>query len=263
MNTNIVLLDGFEFQYRADDYINLTLMCKQTGRKLSTYFRSNHYKEYVKHLASVINCSTESLTEKRVGGIPTQQGTYGHPLIAIHLAQWCSPEMALAVAKLTQAYLKADINLAVDIIKRSSEESINEKGAIIASTIIDRGNDKTVDQIQARVMTKKTNKELNRALSECPKVSKAVYSLAQNSIYKATYGKPIGALKNQRGLNKNDSLRDSMNTDELVHLSFCESMSTKVLDSNKPEGDKACSNSVYETSKKVQMFEQMLLAGVF
>jgi len=261
MNTNIVLLDGFEFQYRADDYINLTLMCKQTDRKFNHYFRTKPTKDFIEAVSLETNIPVAELIQKRVGGIPTQQGTYGHPLIAIHLAQWCSPEIALAVTKLTKSYLTADINLAVDIINRTSDNEIDTKGKDIASVIINRGNDKTLDFIEARVATKKTNKELNRALSECPKVSRAVFPMAQNSMYKATYGKPVGAIKKEKGLGKNDSLRDTMTTDELVHLAFCESMSSKVLDKTKPEGDGACSNSVYETSKKIHLFEQMLISG--
>ena len=69
MSSQIVKIDGFEFQYRDDEYVNLTKMCKQVSRLLSTYLRSNHHKEYINHLALVLNCTASSLIEKRVGGI--------------------------------------------------------------------------------------------------------------------------------------------------------------------------------------------------
>lgn len=263
-NTNIVTVDGFEFQYREDDYVNLTKMCKQVNRLLSTYLRSNHFKEYIQHLAYTLNCTADSLIEKRVGGVPSEQGTYGHPLVAIHLGYWCSAEFALIVSKLTQSYLKADISLAEDIISRTPVEQINDKGASIAGTIIDKAtDDKVVDHIQARANTKQTNKELNRALAECPNVSQKVFPMAQDSIYKATHGVTTGTLKKQRGITKNSgSLRDTLSTDELVRLSFCESMATKVIDKSKPSGDINCSSKVYDTAKKIKLFEDSLLAGI-
>lgn len=260
--TQIVKVDGFEFQYRSDDYVNLTKMCKQVKRLLSTYLRSQYYKEFVKQLALSQNCTAEELVEKRVGGNPKEQGTYGHPMLAIHLAQWLSPQFALAVAKLTQSYLTADVSLAEDILNRATPEAINSKtGKAIATTVIEKADENTEKYIQARLNTKKTNKELNRALSECPNVSKAVFAMSQDSIYKATYGKTIKSLKKEKGLAKRESLRDDMSLDELVHLSFCESMSTKVVDKNKPKGDKRCAKTVYDTASKVKQFETLLLNG--
>lgn len=261
-NTKIVTVDGFKFQYRNDDYVNLTKMCKQVNRNLSTYLRSKHYRDYVAYLSAMQNCTADSFTEKRVGGKCQEQGTYGHPLVAIHLAQWLSPEFALAVSKLTQSYLRADISLAEDILNRTSIDSINsQSGLNVIKHIISKANEETEANIQARLNTKKTNKELNRALSECPNVSKAVYSMAQDSICKATYGKTSKTLKKEKGLAKRQTIRDTMTTDELVHLSFCESMSTKVLDKSKPSGDRRCAKTVYDTSKKVKQFETLLLQG--
>jgi hypothetical protein len=55
----IVTIDGFDFQYRLDDYINLTKMCKQVNRNLSTYLRSKHYKDFLDKLSKRINISKE------------------------------------------------------------------------------------------------------------------------------------------------------------------------------------------------------------
>jgi hypothetical protein len=261
-STKIVTVDGFDFQYRNDDYVNLTKMCKQANRKLNHYLRTKPTKQYQEVLSSVTNICVSNLIEIRKGGKPQEQGTYGHPLIAIHLAQWLSPEFALAVAKLTQSYLHADISIAEDILNRTPSDSINSStGLNVIKHIINKADENTEAAIQARLNTKKTNKELNRALSECPNVSKAVYSMAQDSICKATYGKTTKSIKKEKGLAKRDTIRDTMTTDELVHLSFCESMSTKVLDKNKPSGDRRCAKTVYDTSKKVKQFETLLLEG--
>jgi len=262
-STKIVTVDGFDFQYRNDDYVNLTKMCKQSGKQLKRFLALKDTKDKLKLLRNeVVLNDHEDIIEKRVGGNSKEQGTYGHPVVAIYLAQWLSPEFALAVAKLTQSYLHADISIAEDILNRTSSDSINSStGLNVIKHIINKADENTEAAIQARLNTKKTNKELNRALSECPNVSKAVYSMAQDSICKATYGKTTKSIKKEKGLAKRDTIRDTMTTDELVHLSFCESMSTKVLDKNKPSGDRRCAKTVYDTSKKVKQFETLLLEG--
>lgn len=258
--TSIINVDGFEFQYKDNDYINLTKMCKQAGRKFNHYFRTQPTKEYLSVVEAETNVVVADLIEKRVGGVPTEQGTYGHPLVAIHLAQWLSPEFALAVTKLMQSYLKADVTLATDILDRATPEQVNAQGQQLANVLVEKADEKTEGHIQARLNTKNTNRELNRALADCPNVSRAVFSMAQNSIYNASYGKTLKSLKKERGLvKKDDSIRDTLTTKELVHLAFCESMSADVLDSNKPSGDINCSKSVYDTSKQVKDFAKRLV----
>ena len=97
-NTNIVTVDGFEFQYRDDEYINLTKMCKQTGKKINHYFRTQSTQAFLGQLALRLNKDVKTLVFSKLGGIPTEQGTWGHPLVALHLAQWLSPEIYVDIA---------------------------------------------------------------------------------------------------------------------------------------------------------------------
>lgn len=258
--TNIVTVDGLEFQYKDNGYINLTKMCKQAGRKFNHYFRTKPTKEYLEALSAETNIVVADLIEKRVGGVPSEQGTYGHPLVAINLAQWLSPEFAVAAAQLMQSYIKADVSLATNILNRATPEQLNQQGQQLANVLIQKADPKTEAHIQARLNTKNTNRELNKALADCPNVSRAVFSMAQDAIYKATYGKAIKTLKKEKGLvKKDDSIRDTLTTRELVHLAFCESLSTEVIDNTKPSGDINCSKSVYDTSKQVKEFAKSLI----
>lgn len=259
--TSIVIIDGLNFQYRQDDYVNLTNMCKQVNKKIAHYFTNANTKTYLVALSNEVGIQISELTEIRRGGVPTEQGTYGHPLVAIHLAQWLSPEFAVAAAKLMQSYLKADVSLASNILERATPEQVNAQGQQLANVIVEKADAKTEAHIQARLNTKNTNRELNKALAECPNVSRAVFSMAQDSIYKATYGKAIKTIKKEKGLiKKDDSIRDTLTTKELVHLAFCESLSAEVLDNTKPSGDLNCSKSVYETSKQVKDFAKSLVS---
>jgi len=256
--TTIVNVNGFQFQYRNDEYVNLTNMCKQVGKKIGHYFSNETTKNYIETLSTVIHIPISQLTEIRRGGIPTEQGTYGHPLVAIHLASWLSPEFAVAAAQTFQSYLKADVSLATNILERATPEQVNAQGEQLANVLVEKADIKTEAHIQARLNTKNTNRELNKALADCPNVSRAVFSMAQDAIYKASYGKAIKTIKKEKGLEKQDSIRDTLSTRELVHLAFCESLSAEVLDNTKPSGDLNCSKSVYDTSKQVKEFAKKM-----
>lgn len=86
-------LDKVKFQY-----INLTEMCKQAGRRLDNYLANVSTKAYLNVLSTRLNIEPSVLVRTKVGGIPTEQGTWGHPLVALHLAQWLSPEIYVDIA---------------------------------------------------------------------------------------------------------------------------------------------------------------------
>ena len=117
--TNIVTVDGFNFQYRDDEYINLTKLCKQAGKKMGHYFVNQTTKSYINILSNKLGIEPSMLVRTKVGGIPTEQGTWGHPLVALHFAQWVSPEMyvdiALKLSHLVNQNFLNDFNLEQDI----------------------------------------------------------------------------------------------------------------------------------------------------
>lgn len=259
-----VQIGNYSFQCRDDEYVNLTKMCNQAGKKLKRFLEQEDTKAKLQALQSKVDLSDphvqtkKPLIEKRVGGTPSEQGTYGHPLVALFLAQWLSPEFAVAMAQLAQSYFKADVSLATNILERATPEQVNTQGEQLANVLVEKADVKTEAHIQARLNTKNTNRELNKALADCPNVSRGVFAMAQDAIYKASYGKAIKTIKKEKGLDKQDSIRDTLTTRELVHLAFCESLSAEVLDNTKPSGDINCSKSVYNTSKQVKEFAKKL-----
>ncbi len=77
---------------REDGFINLTQMCRANGKKLDNYFR---LKQTVKYIDVLSRSLTSEVTDTIQGGIPSQQGTWGHPTLAINLARWISPDFAV------------------------------------------------------------------------------------------------------------------------------------------------------------------------
>lgn len=93
-------LDGqIVVQRQKDGYINATAMCKAAGREFKHYNELKSTKEFLEALEAEVGITTSELIQSLSGGTPTLQGTWVHPQVAIHLAQWCSPKFAVRVSK--------------------------------------------------------------------------------------------------------------------------------------------------------------------
>jgi hypothetical protein len=86
-------------QRPADGYINATALCKACGKKVSHWLCLDTTTAYIDALAADAGIPASEIVQIRKGGNPYEQGTWVHPYAAINLAQWCSPEFALAVSK--------------------------------------------------------------------------------------------------------------------------------------------------------------------
>jgi hypothetical protein len=78
-------------QRDSDNYVNLTQMCQAYGKRLNNWLRSNDTQAYIHVVAIETRIRASQLIEAKKGGDCFEQGSWGHPLIALHLAQWISP----------------------------------------------------------------------------------------------------------------------------------------------------------------------------
>lgn len=93
-------LDGFAVpQRRADHYVNATALCKAAGKLWADYWRRDSTQAFLAELAAVMAIPITGLAQVRQGGEPGEQGTWVHPDVAVHLAQWCSPHFAVQVSR--------------------------------------------------------------------------------------------------------------------------------------------------------------------
>jgi len=83
----------------GDGYINATAMCKAANRPWSRYWEARASKEFAQELSSDLGIPITELIQSLTGGNPQLQGTWIHPQVAIHLAQWLSPKFAVMVTE--------------------------------------------------------------------------------------------------------------------------------------------------------------------
>lgn len=86
-------------QRPGDGYLNATAMCKATGKLWADYYRLSSTKTYMEDLSADMGIPISDLIQVRKGGSVDLQGTWIHPDLAIHLAQWCSSKFAIQVTK--------------------------------------------------------------------------------------------------------------------------------------------------------------------
>lgn len=86
-------------QRATDGYINATAMCKAAGREFKHYRENRSTKEFLDELSAEVGIPTSELVQSISGGIPSLQGTWVHPQVSIHLAQWASPRFAVMVSQ--------------------------------------------------------------------------------------------------------------------------------------------------------------------
>lgn len=92
----------YEIPMRDEDgYFHATTMCKIFGKQMEQYRRLETTKAYIRALSSKAGIPALLLIKTKKGGWDEQtRGTWIHPKMAIHLAQWLSPEFSVFVTEL-------------------------------------------------------------------------------------------------------------------------------------------------------------------
>lgn len=82
---------------RDDGYINATELCKKANKRLDQWKAKTHksYINFINILSKKINLPISQLIKTIEG---RNGGTWIHPLLATHLAQWISAEFAVNVS---------------------------------------------------------------------------------------------------------------------------------------------------------------------
>jgi hypothetical protein len=80
----------------ADKYFDATAMCKAAGKPWATYSRKKQTHSFMQATAAALGLPAEQLFEVTQGG--KHQGTWIHPHLVYHLAQWISADFAVSIS---------------------------------------------------------------------------------------------------------------------------------------------------------------------
>lgn len=91
---------GALIQQRLNDgFINATAMCKAAGKEWANYNQNATTKDFLAELQGSLGIPRDLVVQSVVTGPNEQRGTWVHPQVAIHLAQWLSPAFAVLVSQ--------------------------------------------------------------------------------------------------------------------------------------------------------------------
>lgn len=96
-------------QRASDGYINATAMCNAAHKKISHYLEVKATQDFLVELSTDTKIPVDALVQTMKGGNPQLQGTWVHPQVAIHLAQWLSAKFAVQVAKWVYEWLSGGV----------------------------------------------------------------------------------------------------------------------------------------------------------
>ena len=98
-NDKKLTLNGINIiQRKEDGYINLTALCKAGKKELKEWKRNSKTEAFLHVLFSTVGIPTFELLKQNTGG-NGQRHFWGHPQVAINIAQWISPEFDVQVSK--------------------------------------------------------------------------------------------------------------------------------------------------------------------
>lgn len=166
-------------QRYKDGYINLTAMAQAEGKLIADYLRLDTTKAFLEELSKTMGIPIVSLVEVKTG---RSGGTWGHPQVAIHCGQWCSPAFAVLVTRWVMTWmttgqnpLQSDLDRMVyrDALKDESRLRMTDQVKEYLQTIRRYDDTKYRGQYFARlhdqmnrIVTSETSKQMRVRLSE-------------------------------------------------------------------------------------------------
>lgn len=97
----LTLSDGSDFiiPVREDGYIHATKLCQAVGKRMTRWTNNKETQELIKNFDSTKNGASQLLEIYMGTKGKYEKGTWIHPDLGLHLAQWCSPSFSLQVSK--------------------------------------------------------------------------------------------------------------------------------------------------------------------
>ncbi len=108
---------------KISGYINVTAICQACNKRVNNYLRTDETLAFLMSVSIGEDIPIEQLTVVKKGGIPEEQGTWAHPLVAVNLAQWAHPDFAYQVSKWVFSWSNKGIvpNISADALFNPSD----------------------------------------------------------------------------------------------------------------------------------------------
>lgn len=89
-------------------YVNAADLAKASGTTMQAYLKNNKNKSFVSTLASKLGVSTSDLVVAGHGG-GVRRDPMCHPMVALDLARWCNPVLAVQLSGILFQYFSGKL----------------------------------------------------------------------------------------------------------------------------------------------------------
>jgi len=237
-NLTVNIADGIVLNFRkSDDLISLTDIWKASGKNKNHQPYEWIRKEGSAFIDYITNTASQSVL-KTVKG--KQGGTYAHWQIAVAYAKYLSSELHAAVNQAFKERLEEeqDPNLA---ISRGVERAVKAYQRM--------GRDEK--WISKRLYIKDGRIYFSSILSERDCDGRGI-GMITNTQYQELFGAKAPELKERKGLQKNDNLRDHMSRLELAKIGLAEEMAIDRIEKDNAMGQWSCNKRAKAAAKSVR-----------
>ena len=214
---------------QSDGFFNATLMCQSAGKRWGNYYDIDRTRLYLSRLSAITGITAKDLVSQTI----RSEGTWVHRKVAIHLAQWISPDFAVWVTDLVERYVTGQVTTEQS---RAAAQEISEA--------VEPARDSP--QIPAQLIQwnrqRDDSRELTKTKSDTLKEvtggkAYSAYWRNNDAINKAATGKTTKELRVQLGIKKGTP-RDRMGAPMLGMIAYQEGMVDKVLrEAKEDKGD--------------------------
>jgi hypothetical protein len=105
----IITLSG-SVLYDASGYVDVSSLTDALGTTLQSYMKEEHNVEFVTYLGKKLGKTMEELIGAGHGGAhPRPPAGMCHPRVALDIARWKKPEMAIEMSEVLYQYLRGEI----------------------------------------------------------------------------------------------------------------------------------------------------------
>lgn len=108
--------NGFFISQKECGYVNLTHMAKAHGKQVYTWTKTQETKDLIKYVSRIelkgVTLAIYKVQGSGKGNVLREQGTWGHPLLAISFAMWLSTEFHIwSLKHLYKLYTNGSVEL--------------------------------------------------------------------------------------------------------------------------------------------------------
>ena len=162
---------NFIVPVRRDGYVNVTKICQAAGKRLQHYKDRVDSKHVLDRFVALTGIPANAIFEVFQGGnlANVEQGTFAHPDIAIHIAQWCSADFSIQVSRwVRQLMTTGRVELGNEMNAQQLEDAwrrINEEVQAKASADVKAEQDRSRD-LELQLVNIQEEHQLTKAAQE-------------------------------------------------------------------------------------------------